>query len=148
MRRTKIRRGYSTEPLHFRVTGFSLLESLIVLFLTTSLVLLLSSQIGFVFSEVRSQLFFLEFEHFYRESQQLSQVKGRKVSLIFSQGRISNGYDDMTVPSNIVGPTDFQLNFEESGANHSLAKLDFKSDSKTVSYQLFLGSGKYKKTEN
>ena len=148
MPKIKIKLSRLTRQSALRLAGFTLLESLLVLVTASSLVLLLSSQINPIFAQVRDHLFFLEFEHFYRESQYLSQSKGQEVFLHFSQEKISNGYASLELPPDIRGPEGLTLTFNESGGNNSLAKLNFQTDYKQVSYQLFLGSGKYKKTEN
>lgn len=147
MRKTQTRPRASARFWRQQVSGMTILESLLVLSITTSLLLLLSLQVRPIFSQIRSQLFFLEFEHFYRESQQLSQTQGEVVTLSFSTESISNGYDELPVPEGVVGPST-TVELSPDGGNHSLAKLVFEAQHKTVSYQLYLGSGKYKKTEN
>lgn len=145
---TRIRASRLNNLLRARVRGFTLLESLLVLVISTSLVLLLSSQIQPIFVQVRTQLFFLEFQHLYRESQKLSQVKGESITLNFTGREISNGYEVVSLPAEVVGPDNMQINFDKLGANHSLAKISFRAGDRTVNYQLYLGSGKYKKTED
>lgn len=129
------------------VRGFTLLEGLLVLTLVTGLVMSLSGQVKPIFSQVRQELFFLEFEHLYKESQRLSQAKGQKISVTINQDTISNGLQEVDLPPDLqVSPQ--VIEFDRDGGNHSLSKVVFQTDQKTVSYQLYLGSGKYKKTRD
>ncbi|MDQ0222932.1 competence type IV pilus minor pilin ComGD [Streptococcus moroccensis] len=127
------------------VKAFTLLESLLVLTIIISLTILLSSQVKPVFSKVRQQLFFLEFEHLYRETQELSQAQGQRLTLQLSHGAITNGYQTVTLPEDITGPNQTVV-FETHGGNNSLQKLSFQTPTQSVHYQLYIGSGKYKKT--
>ncbi|MGT2757264.1 competence type IV pilus minor pilin ComGD [Streptococcus ovuberis] len=129
------------------VRGFTLLEGLLVLTLVTGLVMSLSGQVKPIFSQVRQELFFLEFEHLYKESQRLSQSKGQKISVTINQDTISNGLQEVDLPPDLqVSPQ--VIEFDRDGGNHSLSKVVFQTDQKQVSYQLYLGSGKYKKTRD
>ncbi|MGT2674336.1 competence type IV pilus minor pilin ComGD [Streptococcus rupicaprae] len=129
------------------VKGFTLLEGLLVLTLVTGLLISLSGQVKPIFSQVRQELFFLEFEHLYKESQRLSQAKGQKLSLTIDHDTISNGVQEVGLPPDLqVSPQ--VIEFDRDGGNHSLSKVVFQADQKTVSYQLYLGSGKYKKTRD
>lgn len=130
-----------------RLRGFTLLESLLVLFIVASMTMLLSSQLTTVFSQVRQQLFFLEFEHLYKETQQKSQAYGEKMTLLLTETEITNGYQTVAIPADIKGPVK-EVTFENNGGNHSLSKLQFVTDSGRVDYQLYLGSGKYQKTRH
>ncbi len=130
-----------------RVGGFTLLESLLVLVITSSMLLVLSSQVRPVFSQIRQQLFFLEFEHLYRETQQLSQAQGQKLTLQLTTNQVTNGYQVINLPEDITGPNQSVV-FETHGGNNSLQKLSFRTPSSTVHYQLYLGSGKYQKTSD
>lgn len=109
--------------------------------------MIFSGQVKPIFSKVRQELFFLEFEHLYRETQQLSQAQGQQVSLVLTRESISNGYQTLTLPPDLSGP-DQILVFDQAGGNHSLSKLVFETANERISYQLYLGSGKYKKTKD
>lgn len=129
-----------------RIKAFTLLEMLLTLFVVTSLVLLLSGSVHSTFGRVREELFFLEFEQFYKDSQKLSQAQRTRLRLTMRDGVISNGYRDLPLPENVVLLQDYQLEFSSSGGNSSLTKIQFQTDGWQVSYQLQMGSGQYKKT--
>ncbi len=128
-----------------KVKAFTLLESLLVLAMVTGMLMILSSQVKPVFAQVRQQLFFLEFEHLYRETQQLSQAKNQQLTLQLTSNQITNGYQTVTLPEDITGPNQSVV-FETHGGDNSLQKLSFQTPTQMVHYQLYLGSGKYKKT--
>ena len=76
-----------------QIKGFTLLESLLTLFMTSLLLLAVSGSVRSSFEQVEQQIFFLEFEHFYRESQKLSSAAQSQLDMNFSRERISNGYN-------------------------------------------------------
>ena len=41
----------------------------------------------------------------------------------------------------------YQLVFDKSGGNSSLTKIQFHTENQAIDYQLYIGSGNYKKTE-
>ena len=81
-----------------QIKGFTLLESLLTLFITSFLLLAVSGSVRSSFEQVEEQIFFLEFEHFYRESQKLSSSAQSQLDMSFSRERISNGYTQLAVP--------------------------------------------------
>ncbi|WP_067193754.1 competence type IV pilus minor pilin ComGD [Streptococcus sp. DD10] len=131
----------------FQVKAFTLLESLVTLFVVSFLVLALSGGVQQTFSKVQEQLFLLEFEHFYKESQQLAASSQTKVNLQFSKSEISNSVSSLAVPDSVAPPAGLIIDFDRAGGNSSLKKISFDLPDKQVHYQLFLGNGKFKKTE-
>ncbi len=129
-----------------QIKGFTLLESLLTLFITSFLLLAVSGSVRSSFEQVEEQIFFLEFEHFYRESQKLSSSAQSQLDMSFSRERISNGYTQLAVPRSIQAPEDLTLHFDKAGGNSSLGKIVFQTKKQTVTYQLYLGNGKFKKT--
>nr|WP_270236507.1 competence type IV pilus minor pilin ComGD [Streptococcus anginosus] len=129
-----------------QIKGFTLLESLLTLFITSFLLLAVSGSVRSSFEQVEEQIFFLEFEHFYRESQKLSSSAQSQLDMNFSRERISNGYNHLVVPRSIQEPEDLTLHFDKAGGNSSLGKIVFQTKKQTITYQLYLGNGKFKKT--
>ncbi|KXT74464.1 Late competence protein ComGD, access of DNA to ComEA [Streptococcus sp. DD10] len=117
------------------------------LFVVSFLVLALSGGVQQTFSKVQEQLFLLEFEHFYKESQQLAASSQTKVNLQFSKSEISNSVSSLAVPDSVAPPAGLIIDFDRAGGNSSLKKISFDLPDKQVHYQLFLGNGKFKKTE-
>ena len=119
-----------------QIKGFTILESLLTLFVASFLLLAVSGAVRSSFEQVEEQIFFLEFEHFYRESQKLN----------FSRARIFNGYNSLSIPRSVHAPDDLTLRFDKAGGNSSLGKIVFQTKRQTIMYQLYLGNGKFKKT--
>lgn len=131
----------------FQVKAFTLLESLVTLFVVSFLVFSLSGGVQRSFARVQEQVFLLEFEHFYKESQQLAASSQVKINLQFSEKEISNTVSRLQVPASIQSPAGLVLEFDRAGGNSSLKKIAFGLPDKDVHYQLFLGNGKFKKSE-
>ena len=134
--------------LNSRVSAFTLLESLVVLLITSFTVIALSASVSQVFKSIEEELFYLSFEQLYRDTQKLSCVKQEKMTLHISEAIISNGVSEINIPDLVQVPKDYTIHFNQSGGNSSLSKVIFKTLDKEVSYQLYIGSGNYKKTEN
>jgi len=108
----------------------------VVAFLTLSL----SGSVTGIFQQVETNLFYLRFEYLYRDSQRLAAAEGANVELQLTKDKISNGKSSIHLDK---GQT---LMFDAKGGNSSLTKIRFSSDKEVVTYQLNMGSGKYKKT--
>lgn len=132
----------------FRIKGFTLLESLLVLSVTSFVVLSFSATFKGVLSQVEEDLFFLSFEHLYRDSQSLSALRSEPVQLVLSDGVISNGQTSLALPKGVTVENGLNLRFDHGSGNSSMKKISFQTRQKTIRYQLYMGSGKYKKTEN
>lgn len=130
----------------YRIRAFTLLESLLVLFLVSLLALSLSGSVSQTFQAVQTRLFFSQFEHLYRDSQKLSISQQAPVQLDLSGRQISNGYQTLHLPEGVNLVSDHSLEFSATGGNSSLVKLVFDTPDSTVTYQLQIGSGQYKKT--
>ncbi|MGT2968797.1 MULTISPECIES: competence type IV pilus minor pilin ComGD [Streptococcus] len=114
----------------------------------TFLTILLSSSIHSVLTGVGERLFFLEFETMYRTSQQLAIASHRSVVLELVGSTISNGYGRLKLPSTLQLKQEQQIVLDYHGGNSSLVKIEFLTkQQKKIIYQLYLGSGNYKKTE-
>ena len=96
--------------------------------------------------QITQNLFYLRFEYLYRDSQRLAAAEGSNVELQLSKDKISNGKSSLVIPKNIHLDKGQTLVFDAKGGNSSLTKIRFSSDKEVVTYQLNMGSGKYKKT--
>jgi len=128
------------------IKAFTLLESLLVLFVVSFLLLGLSGSVRVGFNQVQEQLFFLEFERLYQETQRLSLAGHEKLSLKISGRQISNGYQELDLPQTLQEHEQQVIQFDRSGGNSSLSKIIFQTEDRTVVYQLYMGNGKFKKT--
>lgn len=126
--------------------AFTFLESLITLFIVSFLVISLSGSVQGVFQDVEERLFFLSFEHLYRDSQQQSLAQKSDVTLSVTASGIRNSNADLAIPTSVSLLDEKIINFDAKGGNSSLTKVRFVTDDGIVTYQLYLGSGKYQKT--
>lgn len=76
-----------------------MLESLLVLGLVSILALGLSGSVQSTFAAVEEQIFFMEFEELYRETQKRSVASQQKTSLNLDGQMISNGSQKLPVKS-------------------------------------------------
>ena len=127
------------------IKAFTMLESLLVLGLVSILALGLSGSVQSTFAAVEEQIFFMEFEELYRETQKRSVASQGKTSLNLDGQTISNGSQKLTVPKGIQAPSGQSITFDRAGGNSSLAKVEFQTGKGTIRYQLYLGNGKIKR---
>lgn len=120
-------------------------ESLLVLGLVSILALGLSGSVQSTFAAVEEQIFFMEFEELYRETQKRSVASQQKTSLNLDGQTISNGSQKLTVPKGIQAPSGQSITFDRAGGNSSLAKVEFQTSKGMIRYQLYLGNGKIKR---
>ena len=127
--------------------AFTLFESLLVLFLVSFLAISLTGGVNQVFQSVQEEIFLWEFEHLYKESQKLAVTSQQDIHLQVNQQGISNGYQLIHLPEKVVLEEGRTIVFNQEGGNSSLTKIRFRFSDKTVTYQLQIGSGRYKKKE-
>ena len=120
-------------------------ESLLALGLVSILALGLSGSVQSSFAAVEEQIFFMEFEELYRETQKRSLASQQKTSLNLDGQTISNGSQKLTIPKGIQGPSGQTIHFDRAGGNSSLAKVEFQTRKGAISYRLYLGNGKIKR---
>ena len=130
-----------------RLKAFSLMESLLTLVLISFLTLSLSGTVQALFRKSQETLFFLSFEQVYVDSQKLALSTRQDIFLELEGSQVSNGYQELNLPASIQLVQPLTLHFQETGGNSSLAKVQFQSSDGLVTYQLYLGSGRYKKTK-
>lgn len=116
---------------------------MLLVFLAVSL----SGTVQTVFQSVQEEIFLWEFEAIYKDSQKLAVSSHQKVNLAIGGQEVTNGYQAVEVPGNVEVLEEKNIKFEENGGNSSLTKIRFRLSRKTVTYQLYIGSGRYKKTE-
>ncbi|TVV99138.1 type II secretion system protein [Streptococcus pneumoniae] len=127
------------------IKAFTMLESLLVLGLVSILALGLSGSVQSTFAAVEEQIFFMEFEELYRETQKRSVASQQKTSLNLDGQMISNGSQKLPVPKGIQAPSGQSIIFDRAGGNSSLAKVEFQTSKGAIRYQLYLGNGKIKR---
>ncbi|HEM5070861.1 TPA: type II secretion system protein [Streptococcus suis] len=127
--------------------AFTLFESLLTLLVVSFLAISLSGTVQTVFRSVQEEIFLWEFEAIYKDSQKLAASSYQKVNLAIGGQEVTNGYQAVEVPGNVEVLEEKNIKFEENGGNSSLTKIRFRLSQKTVTYQLYIGSGRYKKTE-
>ncbi|MDU2537635.1 MAG: competence type IV pilus minor pilin ComGD, partial [Streptococcus mitis] len=88
-----------------QIKAFTMMESLLVLGLVSILALGLSGSVQSTFAAVEEQIFFMEFEELYRETQKRSVASQQKTSLNLDGQTISNGSQKLTVPKGIQAPS-------------------------------------------
>ncbi|HEL2144687.1 competence type IV pilus minor pilin ComGD [Streptococcus suis] len=122
-------------------------ESLLTLLVVSFLAVSLSGTVQTVFRSVQEEIFLWEFEAIYKDSQKLAASSHKKVNLAIGGQEVTNGYQAVEVPRNVEVLEEKTIQFEEDGGNSSLTKIRFHLSQKIVTYQLYIGSGRYKKTE-
>lgn len=123
------------------------MESLLTLFVVSFLAVSLSGTVQTAFQSVQEEIFLWEFEAIYKDSQKLAASSHQTVSLAIGEQEVTNGYQAVQVPRKLEVLEEKVIQFEENGGNSSLTKIRFRLSRKTVTYQLYIGSGRYKKTE-
>lgn len=124
-----------------------MLESLLVLGIVSLLALGLSGSVQSTFAAVEEQIFFMEFEELYRDTQKKSLASQQRTTVSFNKQIVTNGSQKLTVPKGIQAPSGQTIVFDRSGGNSSLAKVEFQTRKETIRYQLYLGNGKIKQTK-
>lgn len=127
--------------------AFTLFESLLTLFVVSFLAVSLSGTVQTAFQSVQEEIFLWELEAIYKDSQKLAASSHQKVNLAIGEQEVTNGHQAVEVPRNVKVLEEKTIQFEENGGNSSLTKIRFRLNRKTVTYQLYIGSGRYKKTE-
>ena len=122
-------------------------ESLLVLGMVSLLALGLSSSVQSTFEAVEEQIFFMEFEELYRETQKRSLASQKKLNLILEENSVRNDYQRLMLPKGILLESNQSITFDKSGGNSSLASVRFRTKKEVVRYQLYLGNGKIKRIQ-
>lgn len=94
----------------------------------------------------RAEIFVLQFERLYKDTQYLASLKRESQTLQSIKGYLRSQEEELKVPEE-VEINDFSITFDKNAGNSSLQKISLylPYQGKTVSYQLEIGSGKYRK---
>ena len=130
-----------------RIRAFTMLESLLVLGIVSLLALGVSSSVQSTFAAVEEQIFFMEFEELYRETQKRSLASQKKLNLILEENSVRNDYQKLTLPKGVQLQSNQSITFDKAGGNSSLASVRFQTRKEVVRYQLYLGNGKIKRIQ-
>ena len=130
----------------YRIKGFTLLESLLVLFICSFVIMVFAGSVRQGIRVVRAEIFVLQFERLYKDTQYLASLKGESQTLQSIKGYLRSQEEELRIPEE-VEVNDFSITFDKNAGNSSLQKISLylPYQEKTVSYQLEIGSGKYKK---
>lgn len=126
--------------------AFTLLESLLVLLIISFITTLFSSEIIQTVHLFKGELFVLQFENFYKRSQEEAALLQKSESLVAKNQELICEDRSITIPKE-VAVKDFTVKFDDKGENSSLQKLTISLpyEKKLITYQLEIGSGKFKK---
>ncbi|VNM24012.1 competence protein CglD [Streptococcus pneumoniae] len=108
------------------IKAFTMLESLLVLGFVSILALGLSGSVQSTFAAVEEQIFFMEFEELYRETQKRSVASQQKTSLNLDGQTLSNGSQKLPVPKGIQAPSGQSITFDLMGAIRPWLRLNFR----------------------
>ncbi len=130
----------------YRIKGFTLLESLLVLFICSFVIMVFAGSVRQGIRVARAEIFVLQFERLYKDTQYLASLKGESQTLQSIKGYLRSREEELRIPEE-VEVNDFSITFDKNAGNSSLQKISLylPYQEKTVSYQLEIGSGKYKK---
>lgn len=124
-----------------------MLEALLTLFVTCLLILLFSSPMLAVLHAVRGELFVQELESLFKSTQYQAGARGKSQLISVKDGYLKTDYRSVKIPTDEVKITNFSLKYNERAGNSTLDKIIIRLpyEKKTISYQFYMGSGKYKK---
>ena len=127
--------------------AFTLLESLVVLFITSLMLLLFTGGVESTYRTFSQDLFFLQFEAFYLDSQKLAAAGQTSLQFSIQQDAIKNGQASLSLPQGVDLEQPVSIHIDAKGGNSDLQKVVFTCRGKTITYQLNMGNGKFKKKE-
>lgn len=130
-----------------RIRAFTMLESLLVLGIVSLLALGLSGSVQSTFAAVEEQIFFMEFEELYRETQKRTLASQQKLNLILEERSISNGYQKLAIPKGIQLQSNQSITFDKAGGSSYLVSIRFQTGKEVVRYRLNMGNGKIKRIQ-
>ncbi len=134
-------RNLVVKAAQWRISAFTLLESLMTLAVVVFLTLSLSGSVTGIFQQVETNLFYLRFEYLYRDSQRLASAEGSNVELQLTKDKVSNGRSSLPIPKSIHLDKGQTLVFDAIGGNSSLTNIRFSCDKVLLTYLLIMGSG-------
>ncbi|WP_240424386.1 competence type IV pilus minor pilin ComGD [Lactococcus allomyrinae] len=133
--------------MNWQIRAFTLVECLLVLTVISFLTLIFSSVLTKTVHLVREELFVLQFENLYKNTQEDAALLSTREDFGVSHSFLTYENHRLKIPDDVI-ISDFSIQFDEQGENSSLKKIKIllPDEQKIVSYQLEMGSGKFKKT--
>ncbi len=135
-----------TQNVMYRIKGFTLLESLLVFFICSFVLFIFSNSVKQSVRIARAEIFILQFERLYKDTQRMAGLKRQQQTFGAKKGALYSQQEILKIPEE-VEINDFSITFDQKAGNSSLQKITIflPYQKKTISYQLEIGSGKYKK---
>nr|WP_276530805.1 competence type IV pilus minor pilin ComGD [Floricoccus penangensis] len=97
---------------------------------------------------IKGELFILRFERIYRDTQFQSMVRKQSNNLEIVNKKLLYLGKEVEIPNQVEFVNSYNIRFSEDGGNSSLQKIEIylPYTKKKLNYQLYVGSGKYKKS--
>ena len=133
----------------YRIKALTLLESLLVLFLCSSVLFLFSGSAKQSVRIARAEIFILQFERLYKDTQRMAGLKGQQ-TLSASNGTLYSHEEVLKVPEE-VEINDFSITFDQKSGNSSLQKitifLPYQKKTSLINWKLEAGNIRKKSLE-
>nr|WP_285035197.1 competence type IV pilus minor pilin ComGD [Lactococcus petauri] len=134
----------------YRIKALTLLESLLVLFLCSSVLFLFSGSAKQSVRIARAEIFILQFERLYKDTQRMAGLKGQQQTLSASNGTLYSQEEVLKVPEE-VEINDFSITFDQKSGNSSLQKitifLPYQKKTSLINWKLEAGNIRKKSLE-
>ena len=134
----------------YRIKALTLLESLLVLFLCSSVLFLFSGSVKQSVRIARAEIFILQFERLYKDTQRMAGLKGQQQTLSASNGTLYSQEEVLKVPEE-VEINDFSITFDQKSGNSSLQKitifLPYQKKPSLINWKLEAGNIRKKSLE-
>ncbi|MFV0556563.1 MAG: competence type IV pilus minor pilin ComGD [Lactovum sp.] len=134
------------KKLRLKNKAFTVLESLLVLMISAFLLFSFSLSFENTLHVIKGELFVARFEQAYKDTQLQASALVEVRTFSVSNGILKAGDEKIEIPEEVL-VSDFAIKFNKQGNNSSLKKITIylPNQSKKITYQLEMGSGKYKK---
>lgn len=134
--------------LRYRIRAFTLLESLMSLFIMSIILIIFTTSFTNTINIIKGELFILRFERIYRDTQFQSMVRKQSNDLEIVNKKLLYLGREVEIPNQVEFTNSYNIRFSEDGGNSSLQKIEIylPYTKKKLNYQLYVGSGKYKKS--
>ena len=103
--------------------AFTLIESLLVLFIVSFCIIAFQFSCSTVLETIEEKIFYLSFEHFYMEEQELAVVKQEERTIRFENNQIVGKDVRLPIPRGTTGPDHVTLTFNKEGRERSVQTL-------------------------
>lgn len=134
--------------LRYRIRAFTLLESLMSLFIMSIILIIFTTSFTNTINIIKGELFILRFERIYRDTQFQSMVRKQSNDLEIVNKKLLYLGREVEIPDQVEFLNSYKIRFSEDGGNSSLQKIEIylPYTEKKLNYQLYIGSGKYRKS--